>query len=241
MGDRGSTSPLHLLHLCPDRTFSSFISSLSLTSIESPVYARISKSISAHTQSSSSSRANFEQHFELETVSVWEGIIEEFCKAKPSKAEAFIQLFETLRYQEATSDEEISSKHAAFTIYLAELDEIEWALREAGNRGRTPVPDTSAVENADSGAPAPEEALEPSSTPVRSSKCRRDADDGGDKDGKRRVDESLFPFMSSTVSALLSPELLRMLKLKENYTRDLSFSKQSITCHPDCPNVPESI
>ncbi|KAL6306575.1 hypothetical protein BKA93DRAFT_729222, partial [Sparassis latifolia] len=161
----------------------------------------------------------------LETVSVCEGIIEEFRKAKLSKAEAFIQLFETLRYQEATSDEEISSKHAAFTIYLAELDEIERALREARNRGRTQVPDTSAVENADSGAPAPEEALEPSSTPVRSSK----------------FDESLFPFTSSTVSALLSPELLRMLKLKENYTRDLSFSKQSITCHPDCPNVPESI
>ncbi|KAL6305026.1 hypothetical protein BKA93DRAFT_695460, partial [Sparassis latifolia] len=148
-----------------------------------------------------------------------EAAVEEFRKSKISKAEASIQLLEAISYHN-TAPEEEAAKRSAYAVYLAELDEIESAQREAGDRGAIQAPGPS--ENS-AQILASSEALEPSSA------------------RGKKVNESLFPFSKSLGPSLLSPELQLTLKLKENYTRDLALSRQRVVCHPDCPNVPESV
>ncbi|OSD08154.1 hypothetical protein PYCCODRAFT_1358163 [Trametes coccinea BRFM310] len=60
---------------------------------------------------------------------------------------------------------------------------------------------------------------------------------------KRTIDESLFPFVSSSAEDTpeLSDDLQKTLVLKENYTRDLAVAKQRVVCSPGCPPVPDSV
>ncbi|GBE86728.1 hypothetical protein SCP_0906080 [Sparassis crispa] len=189
----------------------------------------------SHTQSSDTSRQLTGHQFEQEGVIACEAAVEEFRKSKISKAEASIQLLEAISYHD-TAPEEEAVKRSAYAVYLAELDEIESAQREAGDRGAIQAP--GPLENS-AQILTSSEALEPSS--AVGDKRKRDASDDSDSEQGKKVDESLFPFPKSLGPSLLSPELQLTLKLKENYTRDLALSRQRVVCHPDCPNVSESI
>ncbi|GBE80966.1 hypothetical protein SCP_0306890 [Sparassis crispa] len=102
--------------------------------------------------------------------------MEEFRKSKISKAEASIQLLEAISYHD-TAPEEEAAKRSAYAVYLAELDEIESAQREAGDRGAIQAPGPS--ENS-AQILASSEALEPSS--AVGDKRKRDASDDSDSE-----------------------------------------------------------
>ncbi|OSC98602.1 hypothetical protein PYCCODRAFT_1374925 [Trametes coccinea BRFM310] len=94
-----------------------------------------------------------------------------------------------------------------------------------------------------------ERLSEPPPTKRARSDSGEDSDDevspGGEQRArlKRNVDESLFPFIPAVQeeSQQLSDDLQRTLVLKENYTRDLAYSKQRVVCSPACPPVPDAI
>ncbi|CDO76471.1 hypothetical protein BN946_scf184600.g20 [Trametes cinnabarina] len=78
-----------------------------------------------------------------------------------------------------------------------------------------------------------------------------DGDDSGDESSRNErrtrtrhtIDDSLFPFVPSARAEIehLSDDLQRTLVLKENYTRDLAFAKQSVVCSPACPPIPDAV
>ncbi|GBE89941.1 hypothetical protein SCP_1702670 [Sparassis crispa] len=231
-----SAPHLLLTSLPPASIFSEHFLSLSLPSPESSYqYMSNLSSDGSHTQLSGASRVQAEHQFEQETVSSCEAIIEEFRRGKVSKADTSIRLLEAIKYQDAGTEEEVTSKCAAYSVFFSELEEVESTSRDAAHRGEMQLPDPI-------GDDAPD--IEPTEGIADSvdagSKRKRNADEDN-TDKARKVNESLFPFSKSRGTTLLPPDLQLTLKLKENYTRDLAVSKQRILCHPDCPNVPEAI
>ncbi|CDO72461.1 hypothetical protein BN946_scf184980.g2 [Trametes cinnabarina] len=94
--------------------------------------------------------------------------------------------------------------------------------------------------------------LERLTEPQHAKRHRTEYDDASEdemsQDGKRarprrNIDDSLFPFLPSGREEVgqLSDDLQRTLVLKENYTRDLAFAKQSVVCSPRCPPVPDAV
>lgn len=195
----------------------------------------------------SHSSAGGEQSFDIELVKACESAVEAYRKSERSKGSACRELAKIFRFEDSADDSELTkAKQSAYDVYLAELDEIDRDKAAAERRGRRDVVD----------APGPARAVRGETEEVigeqdgeqdgdaESRKHGRDESVGEDEHPKHRksVDESLFAFIASSAEETLrlSPEARETLVLKENYTRDVAYTKQRLLCQPFVPSIPES-
>ena len=130
----------------------------------------------------------------------------------------------------------------SYATFLAQLDKVDKTSARASKRGRLL---SAGANRSDSPQPSnPSGSVDGG----HSGKQRRVSDDlDSDAEDKRsrkkQVDESLLPFNYTGVNLVLAglTEQAATLLLKENYLRNVSFVKQKIVCHSDCPEVPSSL
>ncbi|OBZ71270.1 hypothetical protein A0H81_08351 [Grifola frondosa] len=194
-----------------------------------------------------SSTTNIElgMDFNATVVRECERIIEKYRKDQIHKSEASYLLLKAIEIDESTEIGELRSREAAYETFFNQLDECDQSRQRAKERGAKNIASEFAIEIDPAGTTRDVNSeSNPQREPTaRSSKHRRDSsesDDEPEPKSKKSVDESLFPF-ASRVQLELSPELQRTLALKENYTRDLAFTKQKFLCQPDCPEIPDAI
>lgn len=188
-----------------------------------------------------------EHPFDIELVKACESVVEAYRKGERSKGSACRELAKAFQFEDTADDSELTkSKQSAYDVYIGELDEIDRDKSTAELRGRRGTGDPSLE------APGPpratgdeaEEIFGEQNTDGGHGKHRRDDSDVEDERPKHKksVDESLFAFLQASVeeSLRLSPEARQTLVLKENYTRDIAFTKQRVLCQPFVPSIPES-
>lgn len=187
--------------------------------------------------------------FDAAKVEECGAIVTAYRRCAIAKAEATLRLLEILQPEGTITEADRESYKKSYATFLAQLDEVDKASVRASERAR--------LQSDGAGRSEPHSETQPSDptgSPSggvdggRSSKRRRvsdDADSDADdkRSGKKPVDESLLAFNTGGVNLVLAglTEQAATLLLKENYLRDVSFVKQKIACHADCPEVPTSL
>lgn len=187
--------------------------------------------------------------FDVERVSACELVVEAYRKGEISKPEACLSILDKLEFESAIGDTERSRRRAAYTTFLAQLDEVD---------ERQAVQPQSAAPTSDQGLGEGRSETQPTTEDLDEQQDARRGDGSGrtkrkrasderdetssDGSSRRSVDDTLLPFLTGgpNLAAEGLPSISATLLLKENYLRDVSYVKQRIVCHPDCPEVPSS-
>ncbi|TFY81460.1 hypothetical protein EWM64_g2544 [Hericium alpestre] len=165
-------------------------------------------------------------------------LVEDYRSSKLGMAEASIAIMQELRNASGITDTQRATAYKAFFDQLREHDRATAASARCGQELAQSQPATPRDDRSELDEPE-----EPTSADVQPVSRKREHDDEGNHadSGKRRVDDTLIPFAQSGDLSGLAPELRQTLQLKENYMRNLDYSKQLVVSNPDVPEFPPSL
>ena len=211
--------------------------------------------------------------FEVDTVEACEAIVEEYRTGRTTKAIASRDIFNILGAAGAGDPEQVLSaeqKDQAYDDFFEQLEEIDRIrsvsvshahlpshsaiARDSSVRGNT-VADRHSPQlanasddiNPESYVIHPTHSVPSLLSRIGPKRFRVDDDDGDDerteRRGKKRINESLFPFLPQPEDTDSFPRIDerigQTLTLKENYSRDWECVKRSVLSQYDCPDFPQ--
>ena len=177
-------------------------------------------------------------------------LVSQYWHGTKSKAEAVITIQGVLSSSSVASRQ---SDQNAFAVYLDMLDHVDSERADARRRGEpAQTRESSPGEPAENNQPdRPRERQDDGDIGRLSRQKERDhrevgggeSDDDEEGEPKKRrptVDESLFPWRSSSqvVRIMLSPGQQEVLELLDNWANDPTFVVRKILLSPGCPNFP---
>ena len=184
--------------------------------------------------------------FDGDSVRQCEAIVEDFRRGKTGYAGAIIELAKILKSddEESLSEGDAKARQKGLDTFFGQLQEIIRGWEQVFDR-QLPQPGASGEGHHD--LPRQDEGNDLDDdgegwiTQETHKRRREPSEDEDDEEPecKCQIDQSLFPFAVGGEMASLSSDLRKSLKLKRNYLLDLSFTKQCILGHPDCPDIPE--
>lgn len=193
-------------------------------------------------------------NFATDVVSKCEGIVEDYRKGKvQSKSGAIAAIYEVITHAGPATEEVVRAREFSFASFVAQIDEIDALRRQASDRAAAPD-----ITHADSSAENSErnqagQTLDRGRASSRSPaaphgrKHSRDSSSSTERSSskKKPFDEDILPFLTNRQSSIkvdeLRPGVRETLRCKAIYARDVTASKQSLICQPDCPQIPDPV
>ncbi|TFY77495.1 hypothetical protein EWM64_g6516 [Hericium alpestre] len=165
--------------------------------------------------------------------------VEDYRNLRLSLAEASLEIIQALASDASITESQQKAAYKSFFELLQQHAQLTSASAERGKKLES-RPASPSSDGSDS-----DEEKEPSGPDVQPVSRKRFHEDKGLADradgGKRRLDESIIPFMRDGASARLNKQLRDTLRLKENYTRNLDSAKQLVISNPEVPEFPQAL
>lgn len=204
--------------------------------------------------SSTADEETSSQSFAAEVVSKCEGIVEDYRKGTvKSKSETIAAIYNAISHAGPATEEVARARDFSFASFVAQIDEIDASRKRVSNRTAAPnlVPSDTTDENEgqdQTGQPL-DRGRATSRSPVAAHGRKHSHDSSSSTErpiSKRKpFDEAILPFLTNRQSSIklddLRPTVRETLRCKAIYARDVTASKQSLICQPDCPQIPDPV
>lgn len=193
--------------------------------------------------------------FLADKVEACEAAVEAYRRGDIPKQEATYLIFSAIQLErEFPTPSERDKYRRACITFIGQLDDVDKGNTREEVARRTPEADHpgSQTQASRSSRASHTNTAQPSGLGgghILGKRARADVF-GGDVEeeegssSRRPIDEALIPFLNGgrhfKPPESLSERELTLL-LKDNYIRDISLVKQCIICHPDCPEVPDTV
>ena len=202
-----------------------------------------------------------ETAFQPQVVEACEAYINQYRCGERARVDVVKSIFGLIFAGNTTdiSKHEEFARNAAFSSYLDKVDEISRSRSAAAMRGRQgeqeilgetlPDADGDEVDKELTGLESHTRGRSHSPALLaRQASKKRDRSSSSEsvhRSSKKPFIEALLPFIADRQSRIsssdLRPELQKTLYAKSIYARDVTQSKNSLICQPDCPQLPDPV
>ena len=192
--------------------------------------------------------------FAGDVVSKCEGIVQDYRNGKnQSKSSAIAAVYEIIARVEPATDEIAHARDFSFASFVAQIDEIDASRRFATDKTTAPnialANEARDDEGCDQAGQSLDRGRESSKSPATPHGRKHDRDSSSSSERssskKKPFDETILPFIANRSASTriedLRPGVQETLRCKAIYARDVTATKQSLICQPDCPQVPDTV